>query len=164
MLVPYFCNTSVWETFKKECLSWEGTPYRHLQKAKGYGADCTMFIGSVFVNTGVLKKIDYDYYSLDWHMHTDEPIVENAIRDNFNKNVADPTLRFMKVLNVAGDYVRGDVLLISTVKGSLSNHAAIFWDDGRMYHSINHEGVCFAHYVRWWRRHTRYKVRLFREI
>ena len=165
MLVPYFCNQQNWDKFKKELLSWEGTPYRHFQKAKGYGADCTMFIGQAYVNVGILSGLDYDYYSRDWHMHTDNPVVEDSIHRNFNKNVAIPNLSFKKILNNHLDYVRGDFVLIATVKNSLSNHCSIMWDDNeRMIHSINHAGVELTHYVRWWKRHTRYKIRLFQEI
>lgn len=165
MLVPYFCNNKNWDTFSKECLSWEGTPYYHMQMVKGHGADCTMFIGGVFIAVGILDKVDYEYYSMDWHVHTDQPVVENSIRDNFNANVSDKKLSFKKVLNSKDDWVRGDILLIGTEKNSLSNHAGILWDDGeRMFHSINGHGVCFAFYVRWWRRHTRYKIRLFEEV
>ena len=164
MLQPYFCNKDNWDKFVSECLSWMGTPYYHLQMAKGYGADCTMFIGGVFIGIGVLNKIDYEYYSKDWHVVTDDPIVENSIKDNFNKNVSNKNLSFKKVLNVDGDWVRGDLLLISTLKSTLSNHAGLLWDDGRMYHSINNRGVDFAFYGKWWQRHTRYKIRLFEEI
>jgi cell wall-associated NlpC family hydrolase len=165
MLVPYFCNQDNWDKFKEELLSWEGTPYRHFQKAKGYGADCTMFIGQAYVNVGILKGLDYEYYSKDWHLHTDNPIVEDSIHRNFNKNVAIPNLSFKKVLNNHLDYVRGDFILIATVKGTLSNHCSVMWDDNeQMIHSINNAGVELTHYVKWWKRHTRYKIRLFQEI
>lgn len=161
---PYFCDDSVWDEFKKEAASWEGTPYRHFQGAKGFGADCTMFIGKVFVAVGILTNLTYEYYSRDWHVNTDKPIVENSIHENFNLNVTNKKLSFKKILYSRDDYVRGDILLLHTVKSSLSNHASIFWDkEDIMLHSINFAGVEFTHYGKWWRRHTRYKVRLFIE-
>ena len=164
MLVPYFCNSDRWNKFKEELISWEGTPYRHFQRAKGYGADCTLFVGQSFINVGILKKLDYDYYSKDWHLHTDNPIVEDSIHTNFNLNVIDKNLSFKKILFTEGNFLRGDFILIATVKNSLSNHCAIMWDDNkRMIHSINHAGVELTHYVRWWKRHTRYLIRLFEE-
>jgi len=165
VLRPYFCNNDHWYKFKEELVSWIGTPYAHLQRAKGYGADCTMFIGQSYVNIGILSELTYEYYSRDWHEHTDNPIVEDSIHKNFNQNVIDKNLSFKKILCTDGDYVRGDFILIATVKQSLSNHCSIMLDDGqRMIHSINHAGVEITHYVRWWRRHTRYKIRLFEEI
>lgn len=164
MLRPYFCDNERWEKFKEELLSWEGTPYAHYQKAKGYGADCTMFIGQCFVNVGILYKLTYDYYSRDWHEHTDNPIVENSIHRNFNENLVNKNLSFKKVLYSKDDFVRGDFILIATVKQSLSNHCSIQLEENKMIHSINHAGVEVTHYVKWWRRHTRYKIRLFEEI
>lgn len=164
MLRPYFCNNTNWEKFRDELLSWVGTPYAHLQRAKGYGADCTMFIGQSYVNIGLLKGLTYTYYSRDWHEHTDNPIVENSIHTNFNENLLIKGLSFKKILYSENDYVRGDFILIATVKKSLSNHCSILLDKEKMIHSINHAGVEVTHYVRWWKRHTRYKIRLFEEI
>jgi len=164
MLVPYFCNNDNWDKFREELLSWQDTPYAHLQRAKGYGADCTMFIGQCYVNVGILSNLTYEYYSRDWHVHTDNPIVENSIHRNFNENLIDKSLSFKKILCTDGDYVRGDFILIATVKQSLSNHCSVLLDGGeKMIHSINHAGVEVTHYVKWWRRHTRYKIRLFEE-
>ena len=161
---PYFCDNESWRQFKEEALSWEGTPYRHYQAAKKYGADCTMFIGAVYVAVGILKKISYEYYSRDWHLNTDNPVVENAIQENFNLNVSDPKLSFKKILCDNNDWVRGDIALIHTVKASLANHASILWEDNdTMLHCINHHGVCMTQYNKWWKRHTRYKIRLFIE-
>ena len=165
MLRPYFCNPDNWNRYKEELLSWIGTPYRHYQKAKGYGADCTMFIAASLVNIGVLSKITYEYYSKDWHVNTDEPVVENGIAQNFNENASADNLKFLKVLKNNDDYVRGDIVLIWTVKPCLSNHCSVIWDDHKqMIHSINHAGVELTNYVRWWKRHTRYKLRLFEEV
>ena len=41
----YFDNEAAWEAFRAEAESWLGTPYRHLQRCKGRGADCTLFVG-----------------------------------------------------------------------------------------------------------------------
>jgi len=165
MLRPYFCNQKNWENFKAEILSWVGTPYRHLQKAKGYGADCTMFAGQCFVNVGVLDKLTYEYYSKDWHIHTDDPLVENSIHLNLNENLIDKKMVFKKIFNAHDHYVRGDCVLMGLAKPHISNHCSILLDDGeKMIHCINNAGVEVTHYVKWWKRHTRYKIRLFEEV
>ena len=165
MLIPYFCDDDNWLRYKEELLSWIGTPYRHYQRAKGYGADCTMFVASCMINIGLLTHIDYEYYSKDWHLHTDNPVVENGIIYNFNKNVSDKSLKFYLVLNDFTEYVRGDMILIWTTKPTLTNHCSVIFEDGvKMIHSINHAGVEVTDYVRWWKRHTRYKLRVYREV
>lgn len=161
---PYFCNPEHWDKFKQELLSWQGTPYRHFQKAKGYGTDCTLFLGQALVNIGVLKTVSYEYYSKDWNLHTFDPLVERSIMNNFNENLIDKNLRYKKILFSEGNYMRGDCVLISTVQPSLANHCAIMLDDNqRMIHCVNHAGVEITHYVKWWKRHTKCFIRLFEE-
>lgn len=164
MLKPYFCDNDKWFELREEMESWIGTPYRHYQRAKGYGADCTMFIAACYLKIGLLKEISYDYYSRDWHTHTDNPIVENNISYNFNKFAKDGVV-FKKIFLTSGDFVRGDLVLFWTSKPSLSNHCSILFEDGRkMIHSINHVGVEFTEYFKWWKRHTRYVLRAYQEV
>lgn len=161
MLKPYFCDPESWSVFSKECLSWEGTPYYHLQMAKGFGADCTLFIAGVFLNIGILKKIDREYYSKDWFITNNTPLIENAMVSNVKNNISDKRFQFKEILNVCDDFIRGDLLMITTEKPAITNHVGILWDDGRMIHCINGRGVEFSFYGRWWQKHTKYKVRLF---
>ncbi len=163
MLRPYFCENKRWEEFSQELESWLGTPYRHYQKTKGYGADCTMFVASCYQKQGILKGIDYEYYSKDWHLNTDNPIVEDGIALNFDRNAAEG-IRFLRVFP-SENWVRGDLVLFWTVKPTLANHCAVLWPDGeKMIHSINHAGVEFTQYFRWWKRHTRYILRIYEEV
>ena len=53
----------------KEALSWQKTPYRHMARVKGAGADCLTFMACVFENCGLLNKIEIPYYSKDWMNH-----------------------------------------------------------------------------------------------
>ena len=161
MIKPYFCNPENWSSFSKECSSWEGTPYYHLQMAKGFGADCTLFIAGVFLNVGIISKVDREYYSKDWFIVKDVPLIENAVVSNLRNNVVDSRLHFKEVLNVEGDFVRGDLLLITTERPIIANHIGILWDNGKMIHCINGRGVEFSFYGRWWQKHTKYKIRLF---
>ena len=161
---PYFCDEHRWNVFLEEMESWYGTPYRHLQRAKGVGADCTMFFGQALINVGILSEISYDYYPRDWHCNTDDPIVENSILDNFNKHVTDPSLSFIKIFNTGGDWVRGDILLMWTIKKSLSNHLGILLPGGeRMIHASTNRGVENGFYTKSWVKRTRYKIRLICE-
>lgn len=164
MLVPYYCNDDNWKKMKEEMFSWLGTPCVHFQRAKGYGVDCTMFVGQCLVNVGVLRKLSYEYYSSDWHEHTESSYVEDGIYLNFRENTAIENLSFKKILYAKDDHVRGDILLFSTTKKNISNHCAVDIGNDEMIHSINHAGVVKTQYVNWWRRHTRYRIRLFEEI
>ena len=52
----YFDDDAAWEAFRREAESWLGTPYRHLQRCKGRGADCTLFIGQALLDAGDVYK------------------------------------------------------------------------------------------------------------
>ena len=165
MEIPYFCDPAAWDSFRVELFSWMGTPYRHFQRTKGYGADCTMFVGQVYVDMGILSGLTYDYYSRDWHLHTNETIVEDSILENFNKNVVDKSLSFKRVLRCDEDWVRGDFLLIAMVNVNIANHMAILLESGdKMIHAHQRKGVVEDFYTSPWRRRTKYKVRIFREV
>ena len=53
----YFDNEAAWEAFRAEAESWLGTPYRHLQRCKGRGADCTLFVGQALLDAGLLTHL-----------------------------------------------------------------------------------------------------------
>ena len=55
----YFDNEAAWEAFRAEAESWLGTPYRHLQRCKGRGADCTLFVGQALLDAGLLTHLEY---------------------------------------------------------------------------------------------------------
>lgn len=77
----YFDNEAAWEAFRAEAESWLGTPYRHLQRCRGRGADCTLFVGQALLDAGLLTRLEYDYYPRDWHEHTrDEYVLEASHR------------------------------------------------------------------------------------
>ena len=165
MLIPYFCDDDNWNRFYAELSTWLGTPYVHYQKTKGYGVDCTMLAGQVMVDVGILDKLSYEYYSKDWHLHTKDPIVENSIVLNMNSNVSDTSLVLKKILRNDGDWVRGDFLLMGVVSPDISNHMAILLDNGeKMIHAFGKRGVIEDFYSIPWRKRTRYKVRLYKEV
>lgn len=57
--------------------SWLGTPYEHMQRVKGCGADCAMFPLAVYQEAGLLPDVKIDYYPMDWHLHrSDERYLE----------------------------------------------------------------------------------------
>ena len=72
----------LWERFLIICEDWYGTPYSHMQKAKRRGVDCTLFIAECLREAGFISKVEYDYYPRDWHIHTNEEIVLNNIKNH----------------------------------------------------------------------------------
>jgi hypothetical protein len=52
-----------------EARAWLGTPYRHMARVKGHGADCAMFPLEVYASLGLITPAGIPYYPLDWHLH-----------------------------------------------------------------------------------------------
>lgn len=59
---------------------WLRTPYHHLGKVKGCGADCAMFPLAVYQECGVLPA-DFvpPAYSMQWHLHRSDELYLKAI-------------------------------------------------------------------------------------
>ena len=52
--------------------SWVGTPYHHMARVKGVGADCGQIIIAAYVEAGAIEAEDPGYYTGDWHLHRSE--------------------------------------------------------------------------------------------
>lgn len=158
-MISLFENNEQWAVFKEELLSWMGTPYRHLQGAKHYGADCTLFIANAMVNIGLMKKLEYEYYPRDWHQHTQQEFVlEGLYRHTFKDNMKAGTDVIQLPVDV--DLQRGDLLHFATTPQNISNHCSVVLDefDGRCHmtiHSIERRGVSRFPLGRTWKRKMR---------
>lgn len=157
-MMNYFDDDCAWEVFRAEAESWLGTPYRHLQRCKGRGADCTLFVGQALLDAGVLTRLEYDYYPRDWHEHSDTEYVLEAshrhMRDHLRAGLR------MLTLPPGAPFMRGDWLAFSTTARRVTNHCGLVWpgsDGFRMLHAINERGVSFTRLGEWWlRRLTRH--------
>ena len=124
-----------------------------------------MFVGQVYVDMGILSALTYEYYSRDWHLHTNDTVVEDSIIENFNNNVTDKSLSFKRVLRSDGDLVRGDFLLMAMVNKNIANHMAILLESvDKMIHAHQRKCVVEDFYTSPWQRRTKYKVRIFQEV
>lgn len=139
-----FQDDVVWQKFEKELLSWEGTPYRHLQRTKGRGADCTLMIAQILFDMKMLKKIEHEYYSSNWFYHVEDEFVLNSFEHHFNNHLVGG----IKVVGISKEeqLMRGDIPTFSFVKSGRVHHCGIVLDefDGRcqiMMHSVLHRGV-----------------------
>jgi len=56
----------------REARRWLGTPYVHMGRVRGAGADCATLLCEVFERAGVIPHVALDYYPLDWYLHRDQ--------------------------------------------------------------------------------------------
>lgn len=52
-----------------EARSWLGTPYHHMGRVKGAGADCLTLLAEVYERAGTIGHVDIPFYPPDWHLH-----------------------------------------------------------------------------------------------
>lgn len=52
-------------------ITWIGTPYHHMARVRGAGADCITFLAGAFEQGRAMPRIDIPHYPPDWHMHRD---------------------------------------------------------------------------------------------
>jgi cell wall-associated NlpC family hydrolase len=131
---------------------WMNTPYRHMQRVKGHGADCAMMPLEVYSEEGLIRRLtvegdpgvtdpDIPYYPQDWHLHRDAerylPIVEQLITEAGGGEVEPPQIRKPEP---------GDFILVKFARAY--SHGAIVIDWPICIHAHLHRGVVLVDAVR----------------
>ena len=91
---------------------WERTPYRHMGRVKGSGADCIMLLAEVFHEAGLIPKLQIPFYPQDWMHHRNAEKIFNGM------------LEFTR--EIPGDPQPGDLVIFRY--GRCFSHAAIVLD------------------------------------
>jgi cell wall-associated NlpC family hydrolase len=55
----------------KEAREWLRTPYHHMGRIKGGGADCLTLLVEVYQAAGVIPALEVPFYPPDWNLHRD---------------------------------------------------------------------------------------------
>ena len=156
MMTPFFEKQENWDQAKAVIDSWLGTPYRHLWMKKGRGADCSLFIGAVLQELGIIKEVKHEFYPQDWFVHT--PGLE-IVKDGFADHISTQMLDEFDLQMIPEDAIksgiqimRGDLPCFSTVPAtSISNHAGILMDPPNSFvHSVRGRGVSFMPWGNYW--------------
>src|ERR1700736_1822431 len=64
-----------------EAVSWLRTPYHHMARVKGAGADCLTLLAEVYEKAGVIPHVEVPFYPPDWNLHHDaERYLEGVTR------------------------------------------------------------------------------------
>ena len=144
--------------------SWIGTPFRHYCCVKHRGVDCTLLIGSVLLEVGIITKLEYDYYARDWHKNANgrELVLENVVK-HIIKYIREGYV-FLP-LDSKSDFINGDFLGFSTIKQNITHHTSIYFKDlkgaERMVHSIRGRGVYVAPFDEYWKEHITFRYRIY---
>jgi cell wall-associated NlpC family hydrolase len=55
----------------EEAREWLRTPYHHMARVKGAGADCLTLLAEVYERAGVTPRVEVPFYPPDWNLHRD---------------------------------------------------------------------------------------------
>ena len=138
-LTPVFAQDFMFNKLVEILESWKGTKYRHLTGVKGRGADCSLYLAHCFLELGLLTKIEHDYYSRDWHIHTKNQLVRDGFTKHLSENMAEGHTGFYT--DTDADPMRGDLVGFSMRCNGITNHVACYIGDGICWHSIEGRGV-----------------------
>jgi len=155
------------ELFEKEALSWIDTPYFHMAKEKGKGADCAMFIAQCLYNVGIIYKVEAYYYSRSWmKTGTDELMVrgfEHHFRNylNLGYTYAIYQVKGARVEDFDNfEFEKLDILCFTSTGTVVCHHAGIYLGDGKMIHSYQGIGVNIIKILYGWKKRLRYVLRI----
>jgi cell wall-associated NlpC family hydrolase len=148
-VTPYFADDKVWTKFLDIAMAWEGTPYRHCTMAKGRGADCTLFIGACWLEAGILKRVTWDYYPKDWHLHTNDERVLDGLYRHFRGHAVEGFS--IERMPEETEEMRGDLLTFTLTQRKVTNHSALYLGEvngsgKQIMHCINGRGVILFPY------------------
>lgn len=119
---------------------WLNTPYHHMGRVRGSGADCAMFPLAVYEEAGVVRPLsvegapgatapyDVEWYPLDWHFHRS---VERYLE--IVQQLADEH---------SGPPMPGDFVLFKF--GHAFSHGAIVVEWPLCVHAHMHRGVVYV--------------------
>lgn len=107
--------------------TWLKTPYHHMGRVKGQGADCLTMIAEVFIEAGEVENMDIPYYPKDWHLHRDA------------ERYFEGLTKYTK--EIKGNPQPGDVVLFKF--GRCFSHGAIVIDWPLVIHAHIGRGTCY---------------------
>lgn len=112
-----------------EAETWIGTPYEHMQRCKGAGADCGQFPLGVYYNAGIIPYVTTEYYPKDFHLHRDREWYKELV-ERFADEISESVL------------LPADFVLYR--EGRVFSHGGIVVSWPRIIHSYVGHGVQFA--------------------
>ena len=145
----YFSDETNWQKMEKVLFSWIGTPYRHMQMAKGRGADCTLFLAAIWKEFGLLTNVEHEYYKRDWINTTKDQKVINGILKHYKEYAIDGIT--LKQYERDEELFRGDLLVFCLNEKGIANHAGVYLGDEKLIHATNLRGVSVYFMGQAWR-------------
>ena len=117
----------------EEAREWLRTPYHHMARVKGVGADCLTLLAEVYERAGVIPHVDVPFYPPDWNLHRDA------------ERYLDGVMQYAREVPVGSGTGRpqpGDIAVFKF--GRCFAHGAIVIQWPRLIHAWHNAGVVYA--------------------
>jgi cell wall-associated NlpC family hydrolase len=147
---PLFATPEQQERFLKEVQSWEGTPYRRMAVAKGRGCDCSLLLGGVLKDLGILTQVKYNPYGETWHIHSKKELIIEGLLEHADNYMVDGYA--IKEMPKDVELMIGDIMLFWTTMKMTASHAAFYVGEWGLFNCIQQVGACYIDYRRPWPR------------
>lgn len=143
---PLFSDENEWMRFVAVARSWIGTPFRHCVAAKGRGVDCSLLVGSILNELGIITHLNYTYYHADWYVNGANDLIIEYMEAHIRKYLTSGVV----AAKVEGPLYRGDILTLQIAHNQLNNHAVIYMGDGAILHAMSFGSVVEIAFPRTW--------------
>ena len=130
-----------------EAVSWLRTPYHHMARVKGAGADCLTLLAEVYEKAGVIPHVEVPFYPPDWNLHHDaerylEGVTRYAREIPYCADNAPLGVRVSGGAALRREPQPGDVAVFKF--GRCFAHGAIVLGWPRLIHAWHSAGVVYA--------------------
>jgi len=117
----------------EEAVGWLRTPYHHMARIKGVGADCLTLLAEVYEKAGAIPHVEIPFYSPDWNLHRDA------------ERYLEGVMRYAREVPASDNAVPpqpGDIAVFKF--GRCFAHGAIILQWPRLIHAWHNAGVVYA--------------------
>jgi len=157
--MPFLADEAEWQRFAKETLSWIGTPFRHCVAAKGRGVDCSLLVGSIFKELGLITHLNYTYYHADWFING----ANDLILAYMEKHIQKYLVSGLRATRVTQPLYRGDIVTLQIAHNQLNNHAVIYMGNDTIVHAMSFGKVDEIKFPKTWAARIGNVYRLYKE-
>jgi len=162
---PYFEGEERISKLIETTRSWAGTPYRHMGECKQGGVDCTKLLAFIFVELGLMEKVDAQYYGTDWFVGSEVEVVLVSFTTHLARWLKDGLdWHLLKYNTIEGKPTKlypGDILLMTLNDRGTCNHTAMYMGARKMFHVIQGlAGAEMTDYSDYWADKVRFILRI----
>ena len=156
--MPFLADEAEWTRFAAVTRSWLDTPFRHCVATKGRGVDCSLLVGSILKELGIVTHLNYKYYHADWYVNG----ANDLILAYMEKHIQNYLIPGVSAVKVDQPLYRGDIVTLQIAHNQLNNHAVVYMGGGNIVHAMSFGKVVEIQFPKTWAARIGTVFRLYR--